>query len=112
MSLPGASLLFLPPVRIPCTWHNVFRVLFLANARRNLCACHSASGKGSVNGYLLSIGSVGVWFVLGGLSARTKPLARQTQRVLDSASHPSTRRFHFHSLFSLSPYSGNFRKFC
>jgi hypothetical protein len=32
--------------------------------------------------------------------------------VLDSASHPSTRRFYFHSLFSLSPDSGNCHNFC
>src|SRR6267154_2976624 len=45
------------------------------------------------------------------LPTRTKPLARQTLRVLDSASHASTRRFHFYSLFSLSPHSGSSRSF-
>jgi hypothetical protein len=43
---------------------------------------------------------------------RTKPLAQQTLRVLDSASHASTRGFHFCSLFSLSPHSGNCCNFC
>ncbi|PYV53770.1 MAG: hypothetical protein DMG98_20025 [Acidobacteria bacterium] len=32
--------------------------------------------------------------------------------MLDPASHASTRRFHFHSLFPLSPDSGKFRNFC
>jgi hypothetical protein len=44
------------------------------------------------------------------LPTRTKPLARQTLRVLDCASRASTLRFNH--VFDFRPYHGNCRKLC